>query len=302
MAHHLDRRRLLTVLAVGTAAVLAGCNRPEDLTASGEQSGPIPRPQPAPPVPVPVAAVRPIPSRSAPTESSSPAELSTPDGVTTDPPPQPGLPEVITKLPPYALPGAIALTIDDGFSPETVSAYVEFAATTGTHLTFSPNGMYRSVWERHTEVLRPMIEAGQVQIGNHTYSHKDLKRLSDRRITEEIERNDEWVQQTFGITTRPYLRPPFGFRNQRTDELAGELGYTRILMWSGSFGDAVVLTQDVLMQQASKWLRPGTIMLGHANHPTVTHLYPEILALIQSRGLTPQTLDEAFGTTRAAGY
>ena len=299
MARELDRRMLLTVLAVGTAAAMTGCGVPTEPLTSSPAVGPVPRPQPAPPVPV--NAARPAPAVNRPVQTGGPDSVVSPPTLTTDPPPQPGLPEVVTQLPYYALPGAIALTIDDGFNPECVSAYVEFAQASGTHLTFNPNGLYSHIWEPHADVLRPLIEAGQVQIGNHTYHHKDLRRLSDRKLVAEIERNDEWVQQTFGITTRPWLRPPFGFRSSRTDELAGELGYTKILMWNGSFGDAAVLTQKVLLEQASKWLRPRTIMLGHANHPAVTHVYPEILALIQSRGLTPQTLDEAFGTTRASG-
>ena len=42
-------------------------------------------------------------------------------------------------------------------------------------------------------------------------------------------------------------------------------------------------------------------MLGHANHPTVTHLYGQLVELIRTRNLTPVTLDEAFGTSRASG-
>jgi hypothetical protein len=48
------------------------------------------------------------------------------------------------------------------------------------------------------------------------------------------------------------------------------------------------------MDQARKWLQAGTIMLGHANHPTVTHLYPQLVELLTERGLTPVTLREAF--------
>jgi peptidoglycan/xylan/chitin deacetylase (PgdA/CDA1 family) len=301
---HLDRRTLLTLLAVGTAATLAGCNaRTTGVVATGEPSGPIPRPIPAPPVPVTAgrpahAPLDPPPTENAPIATEQPLETQ----ASVPPPPVlPGSPEVLSRLPLDGLPGAIAITIDDGFNREAVAAYVAFAQDSGVHLTFNPNGSYRAIWEPHAEALRPLIEAGQVQIGNHTYNHKDVKKLSDRKLTEELERNDEWVSSTFGITTRPYFRPPFGFRNTRTDELAASLGYTKILMWNGTFGDSSLLTPQELMQQAQLYLKPRTIMLGHANHTTVSHLYPEILALIQSRGLTPQTLDEAFGTSRALG-
>jgi peptidoglycan/xylan/chitin deacetylase (PgdA/CDA1 family) len=202
---------------------------------------------------------------------------------------------VVTALPEQArLADWVALTIDDGFDRETVAAYVEFATATGIHLTFNPNGLYGPVWEPHADVLRPLIEAGQVQIGNHTFTHKDVKRLSDAGIEEELQRNEDWVQATFGTTTRPWFRPPYGFRDERTDEVVAGLGWDKVLLWNGSFGDSALLTRRVLMEQAREWLRPGTIMLGHANHPTVTHLYTELVALIAERGLTPKTLTEAF--------
>jgi len=217
----------------------------------------------------------------------------------TFPPPHPG-PATVS----YAGPAGsrhIALTIDDGFDPATVSAYVEFARRTGTHLTFSPNGRYADVWARHAPVLRPLIAAGRVQIGNHSYSHRDLRRLPDAVVREEIERNEAWIQLTFGTTSRPWFRPPYGSRDARTDELAGATGFTRVLMWNGSFGDSRLLTPDVLLTQARRYLQPGTVMLGHANHLTITRLFDAVLELLRERDLRPVTLDEMFGTSRRIG-
>jgi hypothetical protein len=42
-------------------------------------------------------------------------------------------------------------------------------------------------------------------------------------------------------------------------------------------------------------------MLGHANHPTVLGLFDQIMTLINQRNLTPVTMDEMFGTSRATG-
>lgn len=195
----------------------------------------------------------------------------------------------------------MALTIDDGYDAAVVAAYVQFAQDTGIALTFGPNGVYAPIWERHAAALRPLLEAGQVQIQNHTFHHLRLTRLTDAKIRVELERNEDWVQRTFGTTTRPWWRPPYGFHNQRTDTVAAALGSTRTLMWNGSLGDARLLTPQVLLQQAERYLQPGTVMLGHANHQTVTGLYGRLVELIRQRHLTPQTLDQAFGTSRATG-
>ena len=292
MVHELDRRGLLAVLALGTVGALAGCSRSQDALSPG-RPGTFPHPASGPAAPV--SAARPVPARGNP-----PADPSAdPSADHSADPALPVVPQVVHRLPLSAPAKAVALTIDDGFNPTVVAAYVEFALTSGVHLTFNPNGLYAPVWERHAQVLRPLVERGQVQIGNHTFHHKNIKLLSESKLREELERNDEWIQQTFGFTSRPYFRPPFGFHSPRTDDFVAGLGYPTIVMWNGSFGDAAVLTQKVLMREAKKWLRPGAIMLGHANHPTITHLYPELLALIASRELTPVTLDEAFGTSRS---
>ena len=282
----MDRRQLLTLLAVGS---LAACER--QLSAA---PGPLPAP-----APLPDGGGKPLALPAPATPSSVPSEISETVTAATTPP---TVPQLVSQLPEAArLADYVALTIDDGFSAETVAAYVEFATASGIHLTFNPNGMYAPVWDRHADELRPLIEAGQVQIGNHTFSHKDVKRLSDSGIEEELQKNEDWVAETFGTTTRPWFRPPFGFRDERTDEVVAGLGWTNVLLWNGSFGDSARLSQSVLMTQARKWLHPGTIMLGHANHPTVTHVYPQLLELLTERGLTPMTLTEAFSLATPAG-
>lgn len=217
------------------------------------------------------------------------------------PPPHPGHPKVVFQAPGRTR--QIALTIDDGYAPETVAAYVAFAQRTGIPITFQPNGAYEAIWNQHTAALRPLIEAGQVQIGNHTWTHRNLlaRGRPDADIRADVERNEEWIQRTFGITSRPWFRPPYGSHNSHVDGVVAELGFTRIMIWNGSFGDSAVLTPQQLMDEARKYLKPGTIMLGHANHPTITGLFDQVEALIEERQLEPVTLDTMFGTSRAAG-
>ncbi|HET7486440.1 MAG TPA: polysaccharide deacetylase family protein [Acidimicrobiales bacterium] len=273
----LDRRSFLAALAAGALGALAGCRtyRPE--------AG--------------IAAPITLPRRPSTTTSST----VPPTGLLLGPVPRPrpGIAEVVSKAPTRA--DTIALTIDDGFCEECVDAYVDFAASTGIHITFSPNGRYRRFWDVHAPRLRPLISAGQVQIGNHTWSHKRLTGLSDQQVEDEIERNEEWIQEVFGITARPWFRPPFGVHDERVDTLCGDLGYTKIFMWNGTLGDAAPLTADQLLHQADLWFRPGTIVLGHANHPTVIELFDQLRALLEERQLVPITLDDMFGTSRTTG-
>jgi peptidoglycan/xylan/chitin deacetylase (PgdA/CDA1 family) len=280
------RRALLGFLGIGVASVLAGCDTKAYSAATvGRHVHPSPHAALSPAT-TPLAGLSP-PSATAPA---------------TIPAPAPGQSQVISRGPAAAVAARqVAITIDDGYCEECAQAYAALAQSTGIHLTFSPNGCYSSIWNPLASTLKPLIEAGQVQIGNHTFNHWQLTDLSDSQITAQLEQNDEWIQQTYGITARPWWRPPYGFHDQRTDALAASIGYTNVLMWNGSYGDSTLLRPRGLIALARRYLRPGVIMLGHANHPTVTHLFPQIAEIIAARGLHPVTLDEMFGTSRNTG-
>jgi peptidoglycan-N-acetylglucosamine deacetylase len=282
----LDRRALLGLLGLGVASALAGC----DTEAHGEAAAASH---------VHAAArhqVRPSPGRP-PTPAATAAATLPPI-----PPPAPGPSQVIWQGPPAAAKARqVAITIDDGYCAECAQAYATLAQTTGIHITFNPNGCYGEIWTPLAKTLRPLIEAGQVQIGNHTFNHWWLTELSDGEVTAQLEQNEEWIEQTYGITARPWWRPPFGAYDDRTNELAASIGYTNVLMWNGSYGDSTPLRPRAILALARRYLRPGVVMLGHANHPEVTGIFPQLAEIVTARGLHPVTLDEMFGTSRRAG-
>jgi peptidoglycan-N-acetylglucosamine deacetylase len=281
----IDRRALLGLLGLGAASVLAGCDtRPHGAAAAADH--PHTRPRPAP-------------------RSTTPSPASTTAAPMTLPPipaPVPGPSEVFWQGPPAATAARqVAITIDDGFCAECAHAYAALAEATGIHITFNPNGCYSSIWNPLAKILKPLIEAGQVQIGNHTFNHWWLTDLTDAQITAQLEQNEEWIEHTYGITARPWWRPPYGAHDERTDELAASIGYTNVLMWNGSYGDSTPLRPRAILALAREYLHPGVVMLGHANYPAVTHLFPRLAEIVAARGLHPVTLDEMFGTSRSTG-
>jgi peptidoglycan/xylan/chitin deacetylase (PgdA/CDA1 family) len=262
----MDRRRFLVLIAAGLAGAAAGHGATELVTA---------RPAPAR-TPSPAAAVTRV------------TATVPPDLVPVDPPTG----EV------SGLPGegsALALTIDDGTDTEVVAAFAAFAAATGVRLTFFPNGCYRS-WEDNAAAIRPLVDSGQVALGNHTWSHPDLTTLADREIAEEIRRNQQFLKSTFGVWDSPFLRPPFGSHDERTDRIAADLGHPTIATWNGTLDDSRVLTAAELMAAARRWFTAQTIVVGHANQRTVTTVYGELLDLINERGLYTVTLADVWAT------
>jgi peptidoglycan-N-acetylglucosamine deacetylase len=198
---------------------------------------------------------------------------------------------VLTNLPGEG--NVLALTVDDGVNTEVVRLYTQFAKDTGLRLTYFVNGRYKS-WTDNLELLRPLVEAGQIQLGNHTWSHPDLTTLPKDDIGEQLRRNHQFLMKTYGIDARPYFRPPYGKHNATVDSVAADLGYAVTTMWSGSLEDQNVVSEDYILKMAERYFTPQTIVIGHLNHMPVTHVYGQLVEIIRSRNLRTVTLNDVF--------
>jgi peptidoglycan/xylan/chitin deacetylase (PgdA/CDA1 family) len=195
-----------------------------------------------------------------------------------------------------ALPGTgnlMALTVDDGNSSAVVREYVAFAERTGMRLTFFVTGN-RPSWAENAAAMAPLIQSGQIQVANHTWSHPSLIALDDRGVVNELKQNDDFLWNTFGVRGGPYFRPPYGNHNARVDALAASIGYTTPVMWYGTLSDSGEIARDQLIEFADKWILPEHIVIEHANFPAVTECFDHITWLIHTRAIQPVTLDDLY--------
>ena len=200
----------------------------------------------------------------------------------------------------WSLPGkgdSLALTLDDGVNSDVVRMYTQFARDTGLRLTYFVNGRYRS-WTDNQALLSPLVESGQIQLANHTWSHPDLTTLPVPRIIDEISRNDSFLRKTYGADARPFLWPPYGGHNPTVDAVAAGLGYAVMALWSGDLGDAKRVSEDYILKMADRYFTPQTIVIGHLNHPLVTRVYGQLVDMIRDRKLRSVTLNDIFVTSR----
>lgn len=275
MAEH-TRRRFLAALAAATVAGtgVARYTLPPTRSSVG---GPPAGADAAVPV-APAAATAP----------TDPALLPAPSGVTRWPLPGGG---VLSSLPGDA--DLMALTVDDGVNSDVVRLYTQFAKDTGIRLTYFVNGVYPS-WTDHLAVLRPLVESGQIQLGNHTWSHPDLTTISTSQVAEQLSRNDRFLTNAYGVDAKPYLRPPYGKHNRAVRAVAADLGYTATTLWNGSLSDSTVVSEDYIAAMADKYFKPQSIVIGHLNHEPVTHVYGKLVEVIRARRLQTVTLNDVF--------
>jgi len=261
----LDRRHFLVALSVATLAGVGvmRCN----VDGQAKSAEPSPAAVQHPPG---LPALLPPPSQS--------ARIQVPGGVLS------------------SLPGdgdLLALTVDDGVSSEVVQAYTQFAKDTGIRLTYFVNGVYSS-WTDHADLLRPLVDDGQIQLANHTWLHPNLTKLPLVAVAEEFRHNHDFLWKTYGVDVRPYFRPPYGAHNAHVDEVAGELGYTVNTLWTGDLGDQVVMSETDIVKMAEAYFNPQAVVIGHLNHMPVTNVYGQLVDIIRARKLRMVTLDDVF--------
>lgn len=187
----------------------------------------------------------------------------------------------------------LALTLDDGVNSEVVRCYTQLAKDTGIRLTYFVNGIYDS-WRDNARLLKPLVDSGQIQLGNHTWSHADLTTLDKSQIADELQRNHRFLRNTYGVDAAPYFRPPYGNSNSTVDSVAADLGYQVKTLWSASLADSSVLAEEYIAEMADQHFIQQNIVIGHLNHLPVTHVYPRMLSIIRSRDLRTVTLNDVF--------
>lgn len=171
-----------------------------------------------------------------------------------------GLP-ILTRLPGKGEEGekTVALTFDDGPSPESTPAVLDALASWGVHATFFVLG---EAVERSPGLLRRIIAEGH-SVGLHGHWHRAFVLLSGREVCEEIGRAREAVRRACPeATLSSWLRPPHGFKSPGVLWAVGRAGF-RLAGWSVDGRDYRETDPERVARNVLDALRPGAVVLLH---------------------------------------
>ena len=99
----------------------------------------------------------------------------------------------------------VVLTFDDGPWPVNTPAVLKALADQCTKAMFFPIGKHAG-W--HPEIMKQVVAAGHT-VGSHTWSHKDLSKLSEQEAKDEIEKGIAAVSIALGNKPiAPFFRFP----------------------------------------------------------------------------------------------
>lgn len=184
----------------------------------------------------------------------------------------------------------VAMTFDDGPHPTHTPRLLDMLKERGLRATFYLIGN-RVV--QYPQIARRIAEEGH-EIGNHSWSHPFMDRLSDAAVTREI---DQTTDAIFQVTGRPPVtfRPPYGAfsRRQRTGLHTARSLPT--ILWSVDPQDWRRPGAQTVARRILQNARPGGIILSHDIHRGTIDAMPQTLNGLAQGGLTCVTVSQILG-------
>lgn len=179
----------------------------------------------------------------------------------------------------------IAISFDDGPHPKYTTQILDLLKEYDIKATFFVLGKHA---ELYPEIIKRQILEGH-EIGNHSYSHVNMKKVSNKVIKEEYQKTQEIIYSI--SNTKPKIfRPPYGNYNNEIIKIVTNDDSSVILWtyyqdskdWSNPGIDAIINTTLSKIQN-------GDIILFH------DYVYkPESHTVEALKTILPQLIDEGY--------
>jgi peptidoglycan-N-acetylglucosamine deacetylase len=187
----------------------------------------------------------------------------------------------------------IAMTFDDGPSPETTPRLLDILKQRNIKATFFMIGQNA---ERNPEIVKRILADGH-EIGNHSWTHPQLAKLPDERVTEEITKTQNAITNASGYTPK-LLRPPYGSITGRQKEwIENQFGLS-VILWSVDPFDWKRPGASVIQQRILAGARPGAIILSHDIHKQTVDSMPATLDALAAKGFKFVTVSQLIAMNR----
>lgn len=176
----------------------------------------------------------------------------------------------------------VALTFDDGpskYTKDILDILKKYDAC-GTFFLIGNKVSF------YGEVLREMLSE-ENEIGNHSYDHKYLTRLSEEEVKDEINKTQDEIKRVTGYTPTLF-RPTYGGYN---NTLKSYIDLTFVL-WDVDSRDWSVKSTEGIMYNVFKDVKSGSIILFHDNHEYSVNALPSVIKELKKQGYKFVTVSE----------
>lgn len=186
----------------------------------------------------------------------------------------------------------VALTFDDG-----PGAYTEsLLDTLDEHQAKATFFLIGKNVAKHPGIVRDELARGH-ELGNHTFSHQDLTKMSLAAAQRELRKTDAAIKKATGAEPT-LIRPPFGAIPANLKKSLD----VPVALWSVDTLDWQTRNTKKTVKAAEK-VEPGSIVLMHDIHESTIKAVPKILTDLQAQGYHFVTVSELISNPKPGiGY
>lgn len=185
----------------------------------------------------------------------------------------------------------IYLTFDCGFENGYTEILLDALKKHNVQATFFVVGHYL---ESAPYIVKRMVADGHT-VGNHTYHHYDMNKISDlESFRKELDDVSSVYLELIGEEMVKYYRAPQGKYSIENLEMAQELGYTTFF-WSLAYVDWNQDAQpdcNAAIEKLTNRIHPGAVVLLHNTSSTNAAILDELLTKWEEMGYTFATLSD----------
>ncbi|AWB45576.1 polysaccharide deacetylase [Paenibacillus sp. CAA11] len=171
---------------------------------------------------------------------------------------------------------AVAFTFDDGPDPLYTRQLLDIFRKVNGRATFFMIGQQIDAYE---DIAAEVYAAGH-EIGNHTYTHPDLTKLTPEEARAELQLTNERIRQLTGAFASNF-RPPFFAVNHYVLALAAELGYQSIGCVNGEARDWEQPGTDFIIEQTRRSVENGSILIFHDGYGSRSQTIEAVRILVK---------------------
>lgn len=181
----------------------------------------------------------------------------------------------------------VALTFDDGPNPATTNQALDTLSKYGIKATFFVLGKNVSGNE---EILKRMKADGHV-IGNHSWSHPVLSKLSLDEAKKQITDTEDALTKVLGSSSK-LMRPPYG---AITDDIRNSLDLS-FIMWDVDSLDWKSKNEAAILTEIQREVKNGSIILMHDIHAETVNALPKVIDYLKGQGYDFVTIPDLLDT------
>ncbi len=192
----------------------------------------------------------------------------------------------------------IALTFDDGPSPQYTPQILNILQVNGVHATFFCIG---EQVQADPDLVLQEANAGHV-VANHSWNHPDLTTLTTDQVHAQLSDTSNAIQSADGQMP-VFFRPPYGAINEDVQSQGAQLGL-RPILWNVDTLDWELPGSDNIVKTALDNASNGAVILMHdggGDRSQTVAALPAIISGLKERGFQLVTIKQLVDDAQKDG-